>query len=141
MLDTYEDADEHLVEAAFSTDDIELEFALVVLRCGYKPTMKALLGALANIDRLAALRRDADSGFSIAASTKSNATHHQASARRTAEWNDGRMLGKSRSRRQLQPEVCASVLLEHILKVQVRALRKTLPKDDPIRSHHNPVKA
>ena len=40
--------------------------------CGYKPTMAALLGAIANIDRLAAFRRDCERGFSLAMSTKSN---------------------------------------------------------------------
>jgi len=34
--------------------------------------MAALLGAIANIDRLAAFRRDCERGFSLAMSTKSN---------------------------------------------------------------------
>jgi hypothetical protein len=41
--------------------------------------MRALIGALANIDRLAAFKRDADSGFSIAGSTKS--TYSQSAPR------------------------------------------------------------
>ena len=32
IVDTYSDAHKHLVERAFSTDDIELEFALIVMR-------------------------------------------------------------------------------------------------------------
>jgi len=72
ILDTYADAHRKLVERSGSTDDLELEFALIVMRCGYKPTMAALLGAIANIDRLAAFRRDCERGFSLAMSTKSN---------------------------------------------------------------------
>jgi len=92
VLDLYHDGALWLVERALSTDDIETLFSLIVLRCGYKPEMNVLVGALANIDRLAAYRRDPLLGFILTVSTKSNATQYTAMLTRMNEWNDGKFL-------------------------------------------------
>ena len=91
LLDLYHDGALLLVERALSTDDIETLFSLIVLRCGYKPMLEDLLGALANIDRLDEFRRNPLLGFILTVSTKSNATQYTAALRRLSEWNDGRL--------------------------------------------------
>lgn len=107
------------------------------MSCGYKPTMAALLGAIANIDRLAAFRRDCERGFSLAMSTKSNQCHHTYGLRRRAAWNDARMLGgPARGRRHLSRAACSAPYWALLCKVRQRAIRKTLPRDDPIRKIH-----
>lgn len=97
MLNLYHDGALLLVERALSTDDIETLFSLIVLRsfgkascflcesclvssicvprCGYKPMLEDLLGALSNIDRLNEFRcahviMVAISSFKMAARTQ-----------------------------------------------------------------------
>ena len=161
--------------------------------------MAALLGAIANIDRLAAFRRDCERGFSLAMSTKSNQCQsdfflkkvdtcrllslircklqrfrcsfllqqsldvlsdcskserchladllvvpfgttlgaHTYGLRRRAAWNDARMLGgPARGRRHLSRAACSAPYWALLCKVRQRAIRKTLPRDDPIRKIH-----
>ena len=51
-------------------------------------------------------------------------------------WNDGRMIGEQRSRGHLRREACTPAYWEVICRKRRRAIRKTLPKDDPVRKHH-----
>ena len=61
---------------------------------------------------------------------------HSKSARRSEMWNDGRMIGEQRSRGHLRREACTPAYWEVICRKRRRAIRKTLPKDDPVRKHH-----
>jgi len=92
VLDLYHDGAQFLVERALSTDDIETLFSMIVYRCGYKPELEQLIGVLANIDRLAAYKRDPMLGFILNVSTKTNVTQYTAMTKRMSEWNDGAFL-------------------------------------------------
>ena len=52
-------------------------------------------------------------------------------------WNDARMLGgPARGRRHLSRAACSAPYWALLCKVRQRAIRKTLPRDDPIRKIH-----
>ena len=56
---------------------------------------------------------------------------------RRAAWNDARMLGgPARGRRHLSRAACSAPYWAVLCKVRQRAIRKTLPRDDPIRKIH-----
>ena len=62
---------------------------------------------------------------------------HTYGLRRRAAWNDARMLGgPARGRRHLSRAACSAPYWALLCKVRQRAIRKTLPRDDPIRKIH-----
>jgi len=62
---------------------------------------------------------------------------HTYGLRRRAAWNDARMLGgPARGRRHLSRAACSAPYWAVLCKVRQRAIRKTLPRDDPIRKIH-----
>ena len=80
-----------LVERACSTDDLELEFSLLVNGCGYKqPAAEMAIGFLEHSDFLYMLRRDpAAAGMVLAKGSKAHYSYHGAMQRADASWNDG----------------------------------------------------
>ncbi|KAK3264456.1 hypothetical protein CYMTET_26810 [Cymbomonas tetramitiformis] len=76
-----------LDERSFSTDDLETEFGMLVMLCGYKPCWTVASGALHAIDELTAMKRDPHLGFSLPTSTAAKYSHQRATAKKDERWH------------------------------------------------------
>ena len=63
---------------------------------------------------------------------------HAAGARRFAAWNDGRRIPSKCY--PLTRGACSDKYWKYLCKKRTRAIRKSLPRDAPVRMHHNIVK-
>lgn len=78
-----------LVERSFLTNDLETEFSTIVRRCGYKPVLQMVLGALRSVDILATVRRDPTHGLSLPAAAKASYNQQQQEEANATSWHDG----------------------------------------------------
>jgi len=81
-----------LVEHSLDTDGLETVFGMIVMRLGYKSTYVRIMAAMRTNERVAQMKRDGDSLVTVCSSSKRRYTHHLATAKRHAEWNDGSLM-------------------------------------------------
>jgi hypothetical protein len=81
-----------MVDRFYSTDDIEGEFSVLVLGCGFKPTAEVALGFMRNQDLLVRMKQDPNLGFKFPYSTKSSYPHHEYANRWESKWADVTLL-------------------------------------------------
>jgi len=85
-----------LVDLFFSTDDVELEWSMLVrIARGYKPQAQIALGVLRNADVLSNAKLKCDGNIIVAASTKSNYVHAERRAGVDERWNDPDLLERA----------------------------------------------
>jgi hypothetical protein len=80
-----------LVERSLSTDDLEGEFAQLVLGVKYKPSPQMAAGFLRRLDFLRR-RGQAEHGLAMPKSSKSLYSYHDATASADVRWNNGQLL-------------------------------------------------
>jgi len=123
VLDMCPDAESELVERSWSSDDLEIGFAVATRKCGANPQMCDMIGCLGNIEFLTDLRRNSDRGFTLVSAAHSKYSHHTASEAKLAKWNDGLKL----AHREL--------MQKHLDKKQKKAVFKALGRERSTRSH------
>ncbi|KAK3265254.1 hypothetical protein CYMTET_26053 [Cymbomonas tetramitiformis] len=119
LLSRYPFLRETLNERSFSTDDLETEFGMLVLRCGFKPRWSVASGALHAIDELTTMKRDPDVGFSIPSASGRHYSHHVGTGKKSTQWST----------------TDANSLASYLQKITYRSKRQSRDKRT-IRSYH-----
>ena len=89
MMQKSPDTGRTLNDRMWSTDDCENEFAIIVLRCSFKPRWVIVAGLLKSIDELQAMKRDPELGLVFFQSSRKRYTHHTHCLRLDRTWFSG----------------------------------------------------